>query len=103
MVLRGPKLFDKTTNSFTFTAPLPEVTLVRLLSFDELPPSAQHYITIKASRRFQKRWLGSSEIDGFTKDDEMTALVELESDDLEVADINLVYGNPNTLWALHRG
>lgn len=100
IVQRGTKLFDRSTNSSAFTGAIPKVTLVRHLPFNELPSVAQSFITIKAARQFQKRFVGSSEIDGFTQDDEGRALVTLEQSELENADHNYIYGNLPTVRVL---
>lgn len=103
IVQRGLKLYDRETNSSAHTGALEDVTLIRLLSFDELPSVAQTYVATKAARQFQKRFVGSSEIDGFTLDDENTALINLEQSELENADHNYVYGNPMTVRVLRGG
>ena len=90
IVQRGQKLFNRSKNSYAHEGAIADVTLVRLLPFVDLPSVAQTYITIKAARQFQKRFVGSSEIDGFTRGDEVDALVAMEQSEAEAGDYNYI-------------
>jgi hypothetical protein len=103
IIQRGVKLFDRETNSSAYAGDILDVTIIRLLPFDELPSPAQTYIAVKAARQFQKRFVGSSEIDGFTQDDENDALVTLEQTEAETGDYNYIYGNPQVVRVLRGG
>ena len=80
IVLRGLSLFDRCENLLTFTADV-KVNLTRLLAFESLPEHARRYITLKASRVFQGRAVGSRELEALIARDEYTARARLEESD----------------------
>src|SRR5262249_14244417 len=53
-VFRGLQVYDRKNKTFAFSAPLVLSRISYLLPFDELPPTAQWYITIKAARVFSE-------------------------------------------------
>jgi len=61
VVLRSEKLYDRTKNTFEFTADI-EVDIVLLFDFEELPEIARRYIALRAGRKFQENTIGSSEM-----------------------------------------
>jgi len=72
LIQRGNKLYD--TNNATYKIDKSvELKLILLLDFEEMPQPARRFVEIKAARTFQKRVLGSPEIDAFTADDEYKA------------------------------
>lgn len=85
IVQRGSTLFDRKTNSSTFTADL-KVTLVRLLDWDYLPETARRYVTLRASRVFQGRIVGSRELESLIARDEFQARSRLEESDYGSSD-----------------
>ena len=80
VVLRGTSLFDRKDNKSTFTSDL-EVNLTRLFAVESLPEHARRYITLKASRVFQGRMVGSRELEALIARDEYTARARLEESD----------------------
>lgn len=90
---RGSRLYDKTNRTYVFTQNL-KADVVVSLPFDEMPPAARQYIGIRAARVFQKRVLGSDALDGFTAEDEMTALVTFKDAESENADHN-IFNHPD--------
>ena len=88
IVERGRKLYDRQKQDFKFTAPV-KVNQIKLLIFSDLPEPARRYISIRASRIFHDRVVGSGELHRFYQEDEMNAwqaLLEYEGD---VADYNI--------------
>jgi len=97
VVQRGTRLWDRRENTFKFREPL-KVDIVRLLPFDEIPQVARNYVMVRAGRIFQDRVVGSSTLSGFSKEDEVRALVALRNAEAENADYNMVDDN----WAVGR-
>jgi len=89
VVVRGDKLWDRRENTFKFHDDV-KVDIVRLLPFDQLPQFARHYITVRAGRIFQDRVVGSETLSGFSKEDEVRALVALRNAEAENADYNML-------------
>lgn len=59
IIKRGDRLYDKTNNTFVFSA-AQEVAIVTLFEFEDLPPEAVDYITNSATYNFQANVIGSS-------------------------------------------
>lgn len=85
VVQRGTVLFDRTNNTDTFTESI-KVNLVRLLDWDSLPEEARRYITLRASRIFQGRTVGSRELEALIARDEYQARSRLEEADYGSSD-----------------
>ena len=88
IVERGRKLYDRQKQTFIFTTKV-TVNQIKLLIFEDLPEPARRYISIRASRIFHDRVVGSGELHRFYQEDEMNAwqaLLEYEGD---VADYNI--------------
>jgi len=107
VVQRGDRLFDKTHNTFTFNSSI-QMTVVYLYDFEEMPEPARRYVTIKASRVFQDRMVGSQKSHMFTMQDEMrcmSTLKEFEGDtaDRSIFDNNDVFNIVNRKGAMRRG
>jgi hypothetical protein len=101
VVLRSGKLYDRTKNTFEFTADI-EVDIVLLFDFEELPEIARRYIALRAGRKFQENTIGSSEMTQLQWKDEQQALFSLKESDAEAADFN-IFDNYDTFRALDRG
>jgi hypothetical protein len=85
IVQRGGKLFDRGENTYDFTKDI-DVTAVYLLDFTELHEQARRYITLKASRVFQGRIVGSQELEQQILREELKARQNLEEADGTGAD-----------------
>lgn len=101
LVVRAGKLYDKATHSFQFEAPV-EVDIVWGFPFDDLPPTVQHYVALRASRRFLREHLGASSADVQLANDEQAAFMRMQDSDGVNADYNMLEGNPETLRAALR-
>ena len=102
VVQRGNKLYDRDNNTFIFDEDI-TVDIVKLLEFNELPQHVRRYVTTKASRRFQTRFMGSETLAGFTAQDEQEALIEFERTEAQTEDTNLLTGSYDTHKIIARG
>ena len=81
VIQRGLYLYDRKNNTDVFSETL-KIDLTTQLDWTELPEVARRYITLRASRIFQGRMVGSSELQSLIAVDEMQArarLLELDS------------------------
>jgi len=69
VVMRGSRLYDRSNRSYVFTGTSLSGTVIWLLNWDELPPTAKRYFTMMAAHRYQKRWFGSDTLTAFTAED----------------------------------
>lgn len=65
----GGYLFDLSTQSTTFTAPI-TVELVEMKPFAEMPTVFRDYIVVKASREFNAKFFGSPESENYLREQE---------------------------------
>lgn len=82
---RGLTLFDRSSNTSVFTSDL-EVNLTRLLDWTSLPEAARRYITLRASRVFQGRLVGSRELEALIARDEYNARADLMDAEANTSD-----------------
>jgi len=94
IVQRGATLFDRKNNTTTFTSDL-TVNQMRLLDWDSLPEVARRYITLKASRVFQGRIIGSRELEALIARDEYVARANLLEADGSASD-RTIFDNYDT-------
>lgn len=88
VVQRGVRLWDRDNNTFKFTESV-TVDLVLGLAFDEIPQTARTYITLRAGRVYQDRFLGSELISAFSTQDEFAAMVDVMHEETESGDYTL--------------
>lgn len=99
-VVRRGKLYDLYRHSNEFKTPV-FLDVVLNLSWDDLPETAKKYIITKAGSRFQKRFLGSATLDQFNSQEEQRAMINLQMEDLNNADLTLL-NNPFVAHKLNR-
>lgn len=87
-VQRGSKLYDKINHTYVISDTV-VVDMIVLLDFEELPEAARRFITIRASRSFQERVVGSDTLSSLTADDENTAWLDLLHAESDVNDHNI--------------
>lgn len=92
VVVRGSKLYDRENHTYVFKNAV-KVDMTVLLTFDELPEVARNYVTIRASRIFQERVVGSDTLQAFNSQDEARAMVSLMEYEADTADLNILSGN----------
>lgn len=56
--------------------------------FEDLPEAARNYIALSAARKFQKRMIGSNELDGYNQEDETRAWLLLLRAERRTRDTN---------------
>ena len=88
VVQRGLSLYDRKNNTNIFTKSI-DVTIMFLLDFTELHEHARRYITLRASRIFQGRMVGSRELEALIARDEYLAKSRLEEIDGHSSDRNI--------------
>lgn len=89
---RGRFLYDTLKSTYRFESAV-TVSIVKGLSWEEMPESAKIYIVAKASRIFQNDFLGSENLAQFHMRDEAEALAQLEAEELEAGNYSLM-NNP---------
>lgn len=87
-VIRGNQLYDRVKHTFNIGTTV-DVDIIFFLPFGFLPQTAREYITIKAARQFQTRFLGSDTIYKMTAMDEQTAWVNLLSAEASDSDYSI--------------
>lgn len=89
VVLRGRRLYNRKTHSYTFDKDL-KVDLVLFLPFEELPQVVRDYITVRAVRVFQSKVLGSDILHSFSLQDEMEARLAMIQEEVDSEDYNIL-------------
>lgn len=87
--VKGGKVYDNKEQTFIIEKKL-EADVIWLVDYNELPPEAYTYISLRAARKFQQKVLGSTEVAQFTMLDEQDALIHLQNLHLQLQDYNLV-------------
>lgn len=97
-VQRGNKMYDKVNHTFNIGKAL-KLNVVVLLAFDQLPEVARRFITVKASRLFQERVVGSDTLSGMNRADEEQAFLALKEMEGDNGDYNIFddYGTASVL------
>ena len=85
---RGNILYDP-VNHTGYIGRTVYVDMVVELLFENLPPVARRYITIKAARAFQQRIIGSDTLNGFHERDEMQAYMDLKEAEAAQEDFSI--------------
>lgn len=101
VVQRGLRLYDRRNHTYQFDTAV-KVDMVVLLEFEELPEPARQYITLRASRIFQERVVGSQELSQFSLKDELRALVSLNVFEAETGDYNILTDSYSVFSVLDR-
>ena len=89
VVIRGGFVYNRYTRSFTFTGDL-EAEVTWLLSWDDLPPHAQNYITVTSALRMADDVEAGSLTHRFNQEDQMHAWNSFKSQEIDTNDANLV-------------
>lgn len=82
---RGARLYNRKERTYTFSSPV-KVHVTYLFDWDELNEHARRYITLRASRVFQGRMVGSRELEALIARDEYLARALLEEADYQNSD-----------------
>lgn len=100
LVQRGLKMYDRKNHTFNIGVAA-SLDIVVQLTFDDLPEVCKRYITLRATRIFQDRVVGSGTLHDFQRRDEEMALIELKEFDL-VTDDNNIFDNYDTFSIIDR-
>jgi len=90
---RDRKLYDLDNHTYAFTQPV-YVDIIWLLDFEQLPEVVRQYIAIRATREFQKKWLGSDVLDSFSQEEELRAWINVQRIEMRNADQTMSYTTP---------
>lgn len=86
---RNGKLYDREDNTYTITKDV-YVDITYFLAWANLPEHVRRYITIRAARVFQKRYLADETLHRYTADDELQAKAEFERIELNTEDFSIL-------------
>ena len=101
-VERTGKLYDTVDQTFTITVSV-KVDIIWFLEWTDLPEHVRRYITIKAARIFQKRYLADPDLHRFTEEDEFAAKRQHERKELDIADFSILDNTNMNPRVYHRG
>ncbi len=100
LVQRGLKMYDRKNHTFNIGANT-NLDVVVQLTFNDLPEVAKRYITLRATRIFQDRIVGSNTLHDFQIRDEERAMFELKEFD-KAADDHNIFDNYDTFSIIDR-
>jgi hypothetical protein len=89
-ILKNKKVYDRHNQTFKIDRKYISADVVWLVDYEDLPPAAYNYISLRAARKFQQRLIGSKEIAGFTEMDEIDALTTMQREHLQYQDYNMI-------------
>tara|TARA_R100001198_G_scaffold85510_1_gene59794 strand:+ start:5364 stop:5969 length:606 start_codon:yes stop_codon:yes gene_type:complete len=101
--VRGRRLYDvvNATDTFDATSPTINLSISRLLEFEDLPQAAREYAYATASVTMQSRTLGSRQVDGDLRLRAAQALVTLKTEEVDVSVEDTTY-SPRFIELMHR-
>jgi len=100
LVQRGLRMYDRKNHTFAINSSV-FLDVVVQLDFEDLPEVAKRYVTLKATRIFQDRVVGSNTLHDFQERDEMMALMELREFD-QASDDNNIFDNYDVFKVIDR-
>jgi len=100
LVQRGLRMYDRKNHTFAINSAV-LLDVVVQLDFEDLPEVAKRYVTLKATRIFQDRVVGSNTLHDFQERDEMMALMELREFD-QASDDNNIFDNYDVFKVIDR-
>jgi hypothetical protein len=101
-VERTGKLYDTVDQTFTITVNI-MVDIVWFLTWTDLPEHVRRYITIRAARIFQKRYLADVELHRYSAEDELTAKRQFGRKELDISDFSILDNTNMNPRVYHRG
>ncbi|PTS86437.1 phage tail protein [Pseudomonas sp. HMWF032] len=101
LVRRDGYLYSLVNQTNRFTSPV-QVEIVRLISFEDLPEAARLYVTHKAKRKFQARYLGAQELAYEAAGDETEAWAALNEFELDFGQYNQIDSDPHVVDVMAR-
>jgi len=100
LVQRGLRMYDRKNHTFAIKEAV-KLDVVVQLDFEDLPEVAKRYITLKSTRVFQDRVVGSNTLHDFQERDEQMALMELREFDAR-SDDNNIFDNYDVFKVIDR-
>lgn len=101
VVQRGMRLYDKRNHTFVFTQTI-KVDITYLLTFEDMPEAARRYVALRSARQFLDKTVGSSELHGFSEEDEMAALGVLKEFEGDTGDYDMLTGSYDVYRVIDR-
>lgn len=98
---RGGKMYDRKNQTFVIGKTV-RFNMVTILTFEDMPPTARHYITIRSARIFLDEAMGSSDLNGFKEKDEAQAQAIFAEKEAEDEDYNILYGSWDVFRTIDR-
>jgi len=98
---KGICVWDSANLTWTIATPV-NFEITWGFAFEDLPEAARYFIAIAAARKFQKRIIGSAELDGYNKEDEEKAWAILVRDERRARGTNMFRNNPQLRRAYDR-
>ena len=89
--LRGKRVYDKQDFTYFLEDEVTELfgDIIWLVDYEDLPPNAYNYITMRSARKFQQKVIGSQELANFTQIDEQDALLNMQREHMQYQDYNI--------------
>lgn len=91
-IQRGSRLYDTRTRTYVFTEEV-EGAIVRLVPFEELPPTANDFVAAEAVLKFQSRFDGDNSRRQELAQSWATARTELRAEQTRQAKVNMINNN----------
>lgn len=89
-IVRGTRLYNRDTRSYTFTAEVTLLTAVMFLPFDLCPEAMRRFAYVSAGRRFQDKYQGGEVLHQFQAKDETAAWAALLNYEADVQKFNVL-------------
>lgn len=102
IVVRGTRLYNKSDRTFDFSTKKQVLCNVTWhLPFEDLPEHVRHYVAVKAARTFQRNYLGSTNLNTMSAEDEHHALINFRRSE-DRADDRTMLDTPQAVAILRR-
>lgn len=102
LTIRDQKLYNLSTQSYTFTSAI-NMRQIVIVDFEDLPEVARRYIASRAARVFTDRFLPNQLTHNYTLADEQRARLTLEQREGDEANFNVLFDNNSTRQTIYRG
>jgi hypothetical protein len=89
VIKKGARLYDRVNQTYKFEDDV-YAQAIWLVDYAELPVTAFDYIALRAARQFQQSVVGSTELQGFTEQDELDALADMQREQLQYNDYSML-------------
>jgi len=97
VIKKGARVYDLEKQSYKFDDDV-YADAIWIVDYSELPVSAFDYIALRSARQFQQSVVGSIELSGFTEQDELDALSDMQREHLQYRDFSMLGRGATRLW-----